>query len=273
MTPPSILYKYLPPSRVDVLLRKRIRFSPPEDLNDPFESRPVVRADSTSTEEGSVSESDDKDLADRKARWWNDRAHRVGTEIVRNRVNGLFGVLSLSADPVQPVMWAHYADNFRGFLLGLDTGHEWFYGEEPGGEVTHGLYRVQYAIDRPTVFVGPDGVTYPDDLLDPTLLRKSKSWEFEQEWRCIELRARALDAGECEGVSDLFPFPEDLVREVVLGPHIEPETRAIISDTLSEGAFPRARLREIRMHTETFSLGGSSVPQNHDSWCRAWGFL
>lgn len=259
MAPPSILYKYLPPSRTDVLLRKRIRFSPPEDLNDPFESRPVIHADPKSTEEATLSELGDRDLAEKKARWWDDRAHRVGTEIVRNRVNESFGVLSLSEDPVQPVMWAHYADNSRGFLIGFDTTHKWFHGEDADGRMSNGLYRVRYVGERPELLIGPDGVIYPEDLIPTTILQKNKAWEFEKEWRCIETRAGALNAQECDGVSDLFPLPEELVVEVVLGLSMEPETRDIISDLLSKGTFPRARLREIRMPTETFALEVTDV--------------
>ena len=263
MAPPSILYKYLPPSRIDVLLRKRIRFSPPEDLNDPFESRPVIHADPKSTREATLSELGDKDLAEEKARWWDDHAHRVGTEIVRNKVNELFGVLSLSEDPVQPVMWAHYAGNSRGFLIGFDTAHEWFRGEDADGQVSNGLYPVEYVRKRPELLVGPDGVIYSEDLMNATILQKNKAWEFEKEWRCIATRAGALNAQECDGVSDLFPLPEDLVVEVVLGLQMEPETRNVISDVLAKGAFPRARLREIRMPTKTFALEVVDVVTDH----------
>ena len=263
MAPPSILYKYLPPSRIDVLLRKRIRFSPPEDLNDPFESRPVIHADPKSTREATLSELGDKDLAEEKARWWDDHAHRVGTKIVRNKVNELLGVLSLSEDPVQPVMWAHYADNSRGFLIGFDSTHEWFHGEDTDGQMSNGLYQVKYVRERPELLVGPDGVTHPEDLMNTTILQKNKSWEFEKEWRCIETRAGALNAQECDGVSDLFPLPEDLVVEVVLGLNMEPKTRDIISDLLAKGAFPRARLREIRMPTKTFALEVRDVLTDH----------
>ena len=38
-----ILYKYLQPTRLDVLKHKRIRFTQPGDFNDPFEFRPKIR--------------------------------------------------------------------------------------------------------------------------------------------------------------------------------------------------------------------------------------
>src|SRR6266700_134946 len=38
-----ILYKYLPPERIDVLRNRRIRFTQPADFNDPFEFRPVIK--------------------------------------------------------------------------------------------------------------------------------------------------------------------------------------------------------------------------------------
>lgn len=37
-----MLYKYLPPERVDVLSSNRIRFSPFKSLNDPFEATPLI---------------------------------------------------------------------------------------------------------------------------------------------------------------------------------------------------------------------------------------
>ena len=43
-TPQILLYKYLPPDRIDALNRARIRFTQPDQLNDPFESRPVMVA-------------------------------------------------------------------------------------------------------------------------------------------------------------------------------------------------------------------------------------
>ena len=39
-----ILYKYLQPARVDVLLHIQIRFTQPGDFNDPFEFRPNICA-------------------------------------------------------------------------------------------------------------------------------------------------------------------------------------------------------------------------------------
>jgi hypothetical protein len=37
---PPILYKYVRPERIDILLNKRIRFTQPCFLNDPFEFAP-----------------------------------------------------------------------------------------------------------------------------------------------------------------------------------------------------------------------------------------
>ena len=40
-----MLYKYLPPERIDVLSNLRIRFSQPRSLNDPFETAPLINFD------------------------------------------------------------------------------------------------------------------------------------------------------------------------------------------------------------------------------------
>jgi len=46
-----ILYKYLQPTRLDVLKHKRIRFTQPGDFNDPFEFRPKIRDVASDVEE------------------------------------------------------------------------------------------------------------------------------------------------------------------------------------------------------------------------------
>ena len=42
--PPSILYKYFPPERIDAFLGSNLRFSPLSAFNDPFEGQPVITA-------------------------------------------------------------------------------------------------------------------------------------------------------------------------------------------------------------------------------------
>ena len=42
-----LVYKYLPPERIDVLRVGRIRFTPPSALNDPFECAPTFDTSST----------------------------------------------------------------------------------------------------------------------------------------------------------------------------------------------------------------------------------
>ncbi|MFQ2730618.1 hypothetical protein ACK3YQ_08160 [Aeromonas caviae] len=39
-----LLYKYLPPERIDVLKNRSIRFSQPIAFNDPFEFKPVIES-------------------------------------------------------------------------------------------------------------------------------------------------------------------------------------------------------------------------------------
>lgn len=44
LRPIALLYKYLAPDRIDILQKRRIRFTPPGAFNDPFEFRPVLKA-------------------------------------------------------------------------------------------------------------------------------------------------------------------------------------------------------------------------------------
>jgi hypothetical protein len=53
--PPAILYKYLPPERIDVLENQELRFSPPSKFNDTFDSHFWFPASRGDDESGDVS--------------------------------------------------------------------------------------------------------------------------------------------------------------------------------------------------------------------------
>ncbi len=146
----TLLYKYLPPERIDVLRDGRIRFTPPAALNDPLEctptfdlSRPIDALRQAALFEiermGAQFLSECGDGCERAdARVVIDEAKRQiesvdKAELARRLIESLreiisrqVGVLSLSKDPTCEPLWAHYAEAHSGFLLGLDSSSEYF---------------------------------------------------------------------------------------------------------------------------------------------------
>jgi hypothetical protein len=117
------------------------------------------------------------------------------------------------------LLWAHYADSYRGFCIGYAVYLV------PNPRVLH---PVQYA-DRIPKNIWKSGSLSPQELLEWMLLTKTTPWSYEREWRF-------LMAGEVDLWPTMFP-----VVEVIFGPGMPIEQRnALIEAT-------RATKPEIRM--------------------------
>ncbi len=93
-----ILYKYVPfLSGMKILESSSIGFARPKDFNDPFEMSAFQYEDNNEKWEAYVT-----------------------FAAVRNRCNSSFGVLSLTRQPLNGLMWSHYADSHRGMVIGFD---------------------------------------------------------------------------------------------------------------------------------------------------------
>ncbi len=101
--------KYLPPERKDVIEKLKIRFTQPGALNDPFEAVPLIK--------------DDNDPNWQKRR--PDLAARIGAQQIE--IMGFtVGVLSLSRTKENLLLWTHYADEHRGYVIEFDENNEFF---------------------------------------------------------------------------------------------------------------------------------------------------
>lgn len=118
--PPALLYKYYPPERVDVVEGLEVRFSPPSDFNDAFDSYHLLPKTS-----------------DPKAR------------MKRVRLRNELGVFCLAERADDQVMWVTYAKNHTGFVLGFDAAARFF--EEDDRALRKVIYQ-----DRPPVFIEAD---------------------------------------------------------------------------------------------------------------------
>jgi hypothetical protein len=94
---PRVLYKYLPPERIDILENMELRFSSPANFNDTFDSHYLVP----------------------KSMGAKAKAERIR---LRNRL----GILCLTERPNNHLMWVHYARNHSGFVLGFDARASFF---------------------------------------------------------------------------------------------------------------------------------------------------
>jgi hypothetical protein len=270
-----VLYKYLPPVRLDVLEKRRIRFTQPGDFNDPFECRPCIRA---AVEQEDVREyvaNNFDQLVDKELAQYPMLANLSGARLrevlipLKSRLPELFrlfepqllpkvsvaidgalnehiGVLCLSEVRDSVLMWGHYTDNHQGFVVGFDSNSAFFSRRRSAEDEFGFLRRVEYRRDRPMVALS--------DTSSPDWFQaKCAEWHYEKEWRIISPLFQADE--RIEGARYpvcLFGFPPDAVSEIIVGLR----TSAVVSERIRSLAtsFPRATLLQAGEEPSEYAL-------------------
>ena len=243
-----IFYKYVTSKRIDILQNCLIRFTQPKALNDPFEGRPNFHT----TTEGFASVFADT-IRQKPRMWEDCRRktqtdldrHTFADTVEGNpdyaaqlyrslgsqrslfdlqerlydlpeRLYKLYnrvGILSLSETPDNRLMWVHYAEEHKGFVLMLDGSHDFFKGSNSSPEIAKGFAKpepVQYKSERPqTAIEAP-----PRDIL----LIKDSDWEYEKEWRYLKhIDDAAKLCGDPTLPVALFRLSPKCIRDIILG--------------------------------------------------------
>lgn len=192
-----IVYKYMSLDGLDACLSNRtIRFTKPNNFNDPFD----CAASANDTMQGLNVRTIGSTNADKLF-------------CIRNAI----GVLSLTRNPLNPLMWAHYGQNHTGGVVAIDS-------EAAGLEcaetniITASAGNIIYTTVRPSV--DGDLLPYHDEisakhdrlLLERLFLYKSLHWSYEEEIRV----ARRVDYTPQVLFQD-FEIPASAIIEVFLG--------------------------------------------------------
>ncbi|MBB1270156.1 DUF2971 domain-containing protein [Shewanella sp. SR44-3] len=254
------LFKYFEPARTDVIKNGCIRLTQPLDFNDPFEFKPVISTVATQEEfkdifEKTIHEKIEEELSkiplelaekiskqDLEAtirQLLNDNkgkldAHLANTakqvsNIYNEKSNELIGVLCLTEEKDNLLMWSHYADSHKGFCIKFDASHEFFNQRRSENDEFYHLREVVYLDERPNkTMSNMSGV----DLL----LLKSDIWAYEKEWRFCGVLNDSDYIIDSEPLNvHLFKFPKSIIQEIILGVNassqLEQEMKLIISQT------------------------------------------
>lgn len=225
--PPRSLYKYLGTSdfAFRVLEELHIRFSQPSVVNDPFDCRPQVVAPADL--DRVVADQIDRATKLHPNRWspaqvaiarvklldsYNANLRfriRESQELLNQSLEAI-GLLCLTETNDNLLMWAHYADSHKGFVLEFDTSRAPLI-QRPGENEWQGL---------PVAVSYQDGpITTPCDSLelelpDELVLRKSTAWKYEREWRVVRDRS-AADREPAPGISQFKIDPKAIVAVYV----------------------------------------------------------
>ena len=245
---PSQLYKYRRPDLrllSDILIGNKLWAASPTTFNDPFDCYPHVDLSGTYAEalayidkrieRGAINPGrvERRKLAKQiKKEGLGPIVDARGSDLWKETVNK-FGVISLSEDCLNILMWSHYADNHKGVCIEFITENMPFCRASA----------VKYQIDRP-VFrpLNLDRISF----IEPTLLRKADIWRYEKEWRCFRIN---------EGPGETS-FQPSAIKSVILGAaaehQFEHDFRELMASRVMQVPITKVRFdeKEFRLHLD-----------------------
>jgi hypothetical protein len=232
MADPKILYKYISADRFKQLWsEEKIRFTQLNQLNDPFENRvldPNVDLNMANLSQF-VTDND-----------WLNNAFLAGDLLtiqnhykkIQMEIDNRFGILSLSRNPLNLLMWSHYADSHKGVVIGIDVSDPFFYDagvmiNPKEGNVIYSSIKPRNlklikSIHREPHEDGSGGysliIESSDTIhIDLIFLYKAFDWAYEEEVRVVrDFNISQGSAGKTEDVR-LFSLPKSLIKEVIFG--------------------------------------------------------
>jgi hypothetical protein len=274
------LFKYLHPDRTDVLLGQSIRFSSPVVLNDPFELKPHfaalaspehMEAHITRVLPELMREELEKLPSEVRALISVEALHGILLrqlpeatrniqgmaellmpklqEVMARKFEELIGILCLSESAENLLMWAHYADSHRGFVIEFDERSPFFDRRvNPDDEFRH-LRKVTYSPKRPSLTLA--------DVEDfAPFMTKGTDWQYEAEWRMIvPLDTASTVIGEGPHAVHLFEFPAQAITSVVLGSRMAAQKKEDVRKILADSPhFSHVRCVEAEIDNEHYQV-------------------
>jgi hypothetical protein len=161
------------------------------------------------------------------------------------------GVACFSETNNNLLMWAHYGGKYKGFCLEFKTEFEPF----------EDLRKVKYSENMP-VFDTLSTFKYKeyDGVID-LVCTKSKSWEYEKEWRLMHDKAGSL-----------FIYPAEALKAIYFGPDIEIQSLEIVCLVLA-GQNPNVKFWKGKRSQEKFEVLFEEFKYTSHSEAKSKGLL
>lgn len=226
---PRILYKYRCwgegfPYHQKLILENELFFSAPAKFNDPFDVSIPFRFDLLCVDEKerycldlanqfypnlSLTKRKLKALEIGESSLFNDGSSLRALEEIRNNV----GIVSLSKNRSNILMWSHYANSHKGICIGFNA-------KKLLNEVQCRLDEVSYSEDYPILkYILPQ-----HEEVTKLLVTKSSFWQYEEEYRLIKAN---------------FPNKEiklsyEVFEEVILGCQMPNDEKKALKNLISK---------------------------------------
>lgn len=226
----SELHKYMSAERAIGFLKDRtIRFTQPNALNDPYECHLTInrKVRETLLEDSAryrktISNLSEDEIREQTAA--NESTIIENALLAYRRIRNELGVLSLTEDPLNLLMWAHYGDEHKGIVVELDFAHPSLFIGSSGGKEFASLYAVRYTREKVC------GIPTPENVIE-TLITKSPEWGYEKEWRFVRTLNLLRESKPNIFVADIAP---EAIKRIILGARFPAEKLPEITECLKD---------------------------------------
>jgi hypothetical protein len=273
-----IVYKYAGDSGLKIMEDLRLKVTPPNEFNDPFEVTPNSRrarpleemlADVCKDSKFYRSVFNDmvrdgfyhgsfeqfiQDLPSELSKYYAGYKTLSRKEMAKRDLKTLddvspaLGILCFSQPPDNIPMWSYYANHHRGIVFGIDI-------KKIGGRLPTLSGFVKYRKQR--VRYNPFSPLSQKQRLQ-TIFTKSHEWQHEQEYRRVFRLSDLISprAGDGEGKRYFLDIAGDSIRQIIFGCRMAPDLEAEIRKEIRRRGktFGHVQLLKCERHTSKFAL-------------------
>ena len=245
---PKHYFKYMKADRlISILENPSIRFTAPDDLNDPYECHltldvSAVKAryrDYLLNKATDLSASHIEEMVD-----GNEQQLVIDALLQYRKLRESLRVLSLTTNPLNLLMWAHYGDEHRGIVVELDIWHPSIRCGSSGEDRYSSLEEVEYTQEK--VFGLPEPMVMAD-----VLSRKSNEWGYEKEWRLI--RTKNMTREHRPGI-DVVDIDLSVIRSIYFGARVSHEIVSKSLELLEAAGLQHISLFKVDIAPHRFEL-------------------
>ncbi len=231
----KILYKYVNVETFKKIWEnKKIRFTQLSELNDPYENKVLEPNIDLRIDHFKI-----LDISKRENISYINNMITIDTHEckmlylkMQNEFNKRFGVLSLTSDPFNMLMWSHYGDSHKGVVIGIDISNEIFNNDSFWIKANNG--KVRYSSKKPKITfklnrnieevakLGMMCTTFECESINikDIFLNKSLVWKYEKEVRLVKDFSKDKGFVVNENIH-LFDLPVNVIKKLYFGEKFE----------------------------------------------------
>ena len=228
-----ILYKYMTLESARIALQENtLIFSLPLTFNDPFELAQIETLKSS-----------------------NSKPKR---SLLKQLFETNIGILCLTRTPLNPLMWAHYAEDHKGVVIGIDVDKAGFNNVD-SNMIPANFGHMLYTKTRPNIHPNVDYLAQSKlltsckfqkdiyELLQSYFLNKSSDWHYEEEIRVVKnvlgisTENTKNDSGQFKIIKRknneilrAYQLPDNAIKEVYFGAKCELQSNHLIMTVTDE---------------------------------------